>query len=494
MEHRAEIREYRNRRRIFIDGAPFLVLGIQFDFLNCTRVEDFDYLFEHAVTMGVNTVFFPVRWFVVEPEEGRYDWTVLDHALKRCKEKGLKMSVLWFGTNQGGSINPAPDWMKKDTKRFRRMMDEGKEVDGFCPVCEETLKTEKRSFDGMLKHLAVVDSADHTVILFQVENEICIRMNHRRSEGWPKPLLDHWPERCRCAVCEEKFEKSERGGWEFGVRSLTDYLNGLLKDQKKLFPALSYVNFPINPLRGGEDIGFYLSECPNLDVVGADYYGFSPGDLAFAMNYFSQGRNIPFIAEHSTESLGDADMNLYLSICQHGVQCFSPWAIDHAFGWRAWRDHVEEKPFVSKDGTWSDAAILYGRAQSSLNRISLKVAETAGTEDFMWYVSHRIPRNVEERRWGVRWRMTSGRNSQWACCRTSDNEFTIAGVETTVTIRPLSTKKKLDVEQGYWTRKGWVRENKMEPAVSRAEADKTEAAAFVFELDNGKAYKIIISQ
>ena len=81
MEIWSEIREHKGRRKLFVDEEPFLVLGIQYDFFNCTRVEDFDYLFEHTVKMGCNAVFFPVRWFVVEPDEGVFIWEVLDHAI-----------------------------------------------------------------------------------------------------------------------------------------------------------------------------------------------------------------------------------------------------------------------------------------------------------------------------------------------------------------------------------------------------------------------------
>ena len=120
----SEIKEYKERNRIHIDGRPYLTLGIQYDYLNCTKIENFDYLFQHTVSMGCNTLFFPLRWLVLEPEEGKYNWEVLDHAIARCREFGLRMSLLWFGTNQGGSSRPAPEWITGDRKRFPRIIDE----------------------------------------------------------------------------------------------------------------------------------------------------------------------------------------------------------------------------------------------------------------------------------------------------------------------------------------------------------------------------------
>ncbi len=61
MEVWSEIKEYRGRNRIHIDKRPYLTLGIQIDYLNCTKIEDFDYLFNHIVAMGCNTPILPFK-------------------------------------------------------------------------------------------------------------------------------------------------------------------------------------------------------------------------------------------------------------------------------------------------------------------------------------------------------------------------------------------------------------------------------------------------
>ena len=487
----SEIKEYKGRNRIHIDGSPYLTLGIQYDYLNCTKIEDFDYLFQHTVSMGCNTLFFPLRWLVLEPEEGKYNWEVLDHAIERCREFGLRMSLLWFGTNQGGSSRPAPEWVTGDRKRFPRIIDErGRERDGLCPNNRNTLEAERKTFNKLLSHLAEVDGSELTVIMMQIENEVCLYMSHERPEDGLQPLMDFWSPRCYCSLCNESYEKEGESEFEFGVRSLINYLNSLLRDQKSIFPVLTYVNFPINPLRPGEDVEMYLEECHGVDFIAPDYYGFTPGDLAFAMQHFTRGRNIPFIAEHSTESVGDADLNLYLAVCEHGTQGFSPWAMDHTFGWRAWRDGVKEKPFVDRNGDWSDAAISYGRALSAMNHASRQIAALAGTEDMIHYISYGTPRKIEERRWGMRWRLITGKDGKCIILRTGEYDYTVLGVDTLVTVCPVVSGKSLLVEEGRWHKGEWMCKSRILPAGETEGETRNAVDTLEMDLGYGTAFRI----
>ena len=100
--------------------------------------------------------------------------------------------------------------------------------------------------------------------MMQIENEVCLYMSHEQSEisyARQQPAMDFWTPRCYCDVCNALYQKEGGSEFEFGVRSLIKYLNSLLEGQKKIFPVLTYVNFPINPLRPGEDVEMYLEEC-----------------------------------------------------------------------------------------------------------------------------------------------------------------------------------------------------------------------------------------
>jgi len=465
------------------------VLGIQYNFKNCEKIKGFDYLFKHTVKMGCNTVFFPIQWFVVEKEEGRFDWHILDHALKRCQENKLRMSLLWFGTNQGGTFRPAPDWVKKDKKRFTRVKDsKGNELHCLCPNNENLLEAEKKAFEAMLTHLLKVNGTQHTIILMQIENEICIQMNHLKQED--QYLLDIWQERCYCKTCSRLYTKVKGNEWEFGVRSLVQYLNKLLVNQKRLFPVPVYVNYPINPLRPGEDIDIYLKECPVIDFVSPDYYGFTSEDLAFTMRYFNRGRNMLLIAEHSTESVGEVDRNLYRAICEHNAQGFDPWAIDCSFGWRAWRDNIYEKPFVSKNGKWTDIAVAFRKAQGAMKCSVRQMATAQGSENMMFYVTSGLPRKIVEKRWGIHWKIDSGKDGMWVAIYTAKNDITIFGVDTHVTISTVNQDKKLNIEYGYWDEFKWVKKKRVKPFVKKGKKCKLLNNIYIFYLKGEKAFRI----
>lgn len=466
----SEIKEHNGIRKLYVDGKPWLALGIQYDFRNCTKVKDFDYLFKHTVKMGCNTVFFPLRWFVAEPREGVYDWTVLEHALKRCREHGLRMSLLWFGTNQGGGIGPAPQWVKGDKARFPRMIDNnGVEMAALCPNSAETVQAEKRAFAALLKRLWTLDSGPGTVIMLQIENEICIKMDQGGGAGGGG--LDYWMPRCYCPRCNALYKKSKLNEWEFGVGSLTGYLKKLLRGQKRLFPVPVYVNYPINPLRPGEDVARYLDEVRELDFVAPDYYGFSPGDLAFCMQYFKRGRNMLLIAEHSTESLGEADQNLYLSVFEHGAQGFDPWAIDCAFGWRAWRDKIKEPPFVSRNGKWTKMARAFGDVQRPMRDAMRQVAKAVGSDDIMHYVSYHQPRKIEEKRWGLHWCFANGKEALWFAVRTGKGDVSVGGTDSVVVMSTLKKGGKVVAEEGRWEDDRWCGKRKLKAKRGVVKAD-----------------------
>src|SRR5215831_472672 len=58
--------------------------------------------------------YFRVYWKFVEPEEGRYNWNLIDKALATAHERGqtLMLRVAPYGT---GSDNDVPDWYRKIT-------------------------------------------------------------------------------------------------------------------------------------------------------------------------------------------------------------------------------------------------------------------------------------------------------------------------------------------------------------------------------------------
>ena len=48
--------------------------------------------------MYLNTVLAPVQWELIEPVEGRFDWSSVDELIRAARANDLKLVILWFGT------------------------------------------------------------------------------------------------------------------------------------------------------------------------------------------------------------------------------------------------------------------------------------------------------------------------------------------------------------------------------------------------------------
>ena len=72
------------RHRLLVDGAPFLILGAQVR-NSSTSPDDLAMMWPQAVAMNANTVEIPVAWNRFEPEEGVFDFTVVDTIIEGAR-------------------------------------------------------------------------------------------------------------------------------------------------------------------------------------------------------------------------------------------------------------------------------------------------------------------------------------------------------------------------------------------------------------------------
>lgn len=79
-----------------VDGKPFPYLGaeIRLDaLLNCDKmeIEEVEKYIAKASELGLNCVLIPIYWNLIEPEEGKYDFSVVDKILEYVNKYDLKM-------------------------------------------------------------------------------------------------------------------------------------------------------------------------------------------------------------------------------------------------------------------------------------------------------------------------------------------------------------------------------------------------------------------
>jgi beta-galactosidase GanA len=98
------------RYALFVDGAPFLMLGAQVHNSSAWPAM-LPKVWPAMEYLRVNTVEMPVYWEQFEPTEGHYDYSVVDTLLAQAREHRLRLVLLWFGTWKNGSQHYMPEWM-----------------------------------------------------------------------------------------------------------------------------------------------------------------------------------------------------------------------------------------------------------------------------------------------------------------------------------------------------------------------------------------------
>ena len=129
-------------------------------------------LWPQLAAMGLNTVVTPLSWELVEPVEGKYDFTLVDGLLAQARETNERIVFLWLASWKNGMSSYAPVWVKQDTKRFPRVVVKGREIELLSPAVAATEQADARAFTALMQHIQQVDAHDHTVLMMQVENEV----------------------------------------------------------------------------------------------------------------------------------------------------------------------------------------------------------------------------------------------------------------------------------------------------------------------------------
>ena len=249
---------------------------------------------------NANTVEIPVYWNLIEPEEGKYDFSVSDQVIRDCRAQGLRAILLWFGSNKcGRPQNYPPQWVLSDTNRFPRILDaSGNPAQPMGLHARATLDVERKTYRAFMQHLKEIDGVDHTVILIQVENE----------PGLLGYARDHSPKATQLfnAAIPTALTRSlhkQPGTWKkvFGPRLseeafsayyLATYINALSRAGKEVYPLPTYVNVwmggegtndrfydfdrpgPSYPSGGpvSHMIDLWKGAAPDIDVIAPDIY------------------------------------------------------------------------------------------------------------------------------------------------------------------------------------------------------------------------------
>lgn len=288
--------------RISKSGRPSLLVGGQVHNSSSSTVEAIIASFEHAKKFGANTVLAPLSWAQFEPEEGRFDLTLVDAMLEHARRLELRLVLLWFGAFKNAGSTYAPSWVRGDLARFPRVSIHPIGLQAFTyegatkkPVLSvfglELRESDARAVESLFIHLAEAD-LDDTVAMVQLENETGLLADGRdRSDlaelAWHSPvphrLVDFLegkaPAESKARDLWESEGSRRRGTWPellgstweaeeiFMAWSFAEYVEHLALRATAIKSIPVYANAWLGPQPGQDRAGQYPSGGPGSRVL-----------------------------------------------------------------------------------------------------------------------------------------------------------------------------------------------------------------------------------
>ena len=354
------VRKQGSATQLIVHDKPFLMLGGELGNSSASDLRYMEPVWSKLRAMHVNTILMPVYWELMEPEEGRFDFALIDALIGSARKHEMKIVALWFGTWKNSMSCYAPYWVKTDQQRFpRARTSDGKALEILTPFSNENRNADAKAFAGLMRHLRAIDGKQNTVVMVQVENEIGMIPQARDysaaaeksfAEQVPGELLGYLQKR-KDSLAEELLQAwnstgmKQSGTWEevFGRSVSTDeifmawhfaqYTDYVAKEGKKEYPLPMYVNAAL--IRPNYKPGQYPSAGPlphlmDLWRAAAPHIDFLAPDIYFTtfaewLGKYDRGGNAIFVPEVDRRQ---SAANAFYAIARHNAMGYSPFSIE----------------------------------------------------------------------------------------------------------------------------------------------------------------------
>ena len=369
-----QIRQNGEVKQLFVDDKPFIMLSGELHNSSASSIEYMRPIWDRLGALHLNTVIGTASWELVEPEEGKFDFSLVDDQITEARKRKMRLVLIWFGTWKNAGSSYVPYWVKADQKRFPSMvlkirpdgglatyLAKSMEQQGTGPLTpfgKETIKADAGAFRALMRHIKEVDP-QHTVVMMQVENEVgSVGDSRDRSslaeaawaEAVPAELMDYLATHKASLLpeiqdiwgrngfrqqgsWEEVFGKDEWADEVFMAYYMGGYINQVAEAGKSELNIPMYVNAWLGPQpkaelpgewpSGGPVAGVmdvYRAAAPSLDLFAPDIY---IPDFKGTCALYNRSGNPLFIPEAQ-----DRAGNLFWALGNHAALGWSAFGVE----------------------------------------------------------------------------------------------------------------------------------------------------------------------
>lgn len=481
----AKLGQYQQQQLLLVDNQPFFIRGGELGNSSASSMAYMESAWPRLKAMNLNTLLAPVYWELIEPEQGKFDFTLLDQLIARAHKEQLKLVLLWFGSWKNSMSCYVPSWIKRNPTSYPRAQDqEGRNQEILSPFSSANLNADLTAYSALLKHLRDRDS-HRTVIMIQVENEIGMlpdvrdyspAANQAYAQRVPSKLLSYL-ETHKTQLAPELQERWQRlgfqtqGTWEqvFGPGQATEeifmawhyarYTNAVAAAGKAIYPIPTYVNAALP--RPGKRPGQYPSAGPlphlldiwaagsaAIDLYSPDFY--NPDFQRWSDSYTDNQRAL-FIPEHEFDETVAA--KAFYAFGRYNTLGFSPFSIESAPEPQASNLGKAYTTLAQLDELLSLHPAGQSRTGVLLDRVHPEQIIQLGNYEF--HFRHDFTLGWSKAAEQDQWPMAGG-----LIIQTAEQDFVIAGTGLVVTFRSLTPGQTAGIdriEEGNYLRGKWQR-------------------------------------